>query len=87
MMAGRDIVASGAFDPAGSALQGYANLIVHSNATDVSLVSAGRDILYSNFDIAGPGTLEVSAGRSIFRKTGVVPVDRSNRGRRHTTRR
>jgi hypothetical protein len=68
MMAGRDIVASGAFDPAGSALQGYANLIVHSNATDVSLVSAGRDILYSNFDIAGPGTLEVSAGRSIFQE-------------------
>jgi len=57
MQAGRDIVSSGTQDDA--------NLIVHSNETDVSIISAGRDILYSNFDIAGPGTLEVSAGRHI----------------------
>jgi hypothetical protein len=29
-------------------------------------VSAGRDILYSNFEVAGPGLLEVSAGRNIL---------------------
>ncbi|XHR27958.1 MAG: filamentous hemagglutinin family protein [Chthoniobacteraceae bacterium] len=57
MQAGRDIVSSGSADDA--------NLIVHSNETDVSIISAGRDILYSNFDIAGPGTLEISAGRNI----------------------
>jgi hypothetical protein len=29
-------------------------------------VSAGRDILYSNFEVAGPGLLDVSAGRNIL---------------------
>lgn len=41
------------------------NLIVHSHATDVSIISAGRDILFSTFEIAGPGTLELTAGRDI----------------------
>ncbi|NLS28480.1 hypothetical protein S2M10_34900 [Sphingomonas sp. S2M10] len=71
MIAGRDIVSSGSFADAGtsSLTDGeHRNLIVHSNATDVSLISAGRDILYSNFDVAGPGTLEVSAGRNIFQE-------------------
>ncbi|SEH32920.1 filamentous haemagglutinin family protein [Magnetospirillum fulvum] len=66
MMAGRDIVASGMPAARASAVLGYTNLIVHSNETDVSVVSAGRDILYTNFNIAGPGTLEVSAGRNIL---------------------
>src|SRR3546814_6155227 len=39
MTAGRDIVASGTV--------GASNLIVHSNDTDVSVISAGRDIIYS----------------------------------------
>ncbi|MBV8276067.1 MAG: filamentous hemagglutinin family protein [Verrucomicrobia bacterium] len=33
--------------------------------TDVSVISAGRDILFANVDIYGPGNLEVSAGRNI----------------------
>src|SRR3546814_24985 len=60
MTAGRDIVANGTV--------GASNLIVHSNDTDVSVISAGRDIIYSNFDIAGPGTLEVTAGRNILQE-------------------
>ncbi len=60
MQAGRDIVASGR--PGAN----LGNLIVHSNETDLSIVSAGRDIIYANFDIAGPGMLEVSAGRNIL---------------------
>ncbi|WP_447774140.1 filamentous haemagglutinin family protein [Variovorax boronicumulans] len=42
------------------------NLFVHNDPTDVSIVQAGRDILYSSFDVAGPGTLEISAGRNIL---------------------
>jgi len=72
MMAGRDIVSSGT--PIGQDEQtsypiGYAsadNLFVNRTAADVSLVSAGRDILYSSFSVAGPGTLQVSAGRNIL---------------------
>lgn len=42
------------------------NLIVHNNPDDVSVVSAGRDIRYSTFYVAGPGTLEVTAGRDLY---------------------
>ncbi|SAI46082.1 Heme:hemopexin utilization protein A [Bordetella ansorpii] len=42
------------------------NLIVHSREDDVSLVSAGRDILLSTFEVAGPGQLEVVAGRNVY---------------------
>lgn len=84
--AGRDIVNSGMvpgsqrnapFELNGAKLRG--NLIVHDNPTDVSIVSAGRDILYANFDVAGPGTLEVSAGRNLLQAdrggiTSIGPV-------------
>ncbi|WP_245258240.1 filamentous haemagglutinin family protein [Rhodopseudomonas palustris] len=69
--AGRDIVAAGLAPGVtvyGTALYGYSdgNLIVHSDADDVSIFSAGRDILYANIDIAGPGALEISAGRNLY---------------------
>ncbi|WLH33342.1 filamentous hemagglutinin family protein [Pseudomonas sp. FP2196] len=78
MVAGRDIVASGTnlgqptFAPTGGMgrnneqIQSTGNLFVHSRPSDVSRVSAGRDILYSSFDIAGPGVLDVNAGRNIL---------------------
>ncbi|WMD18154.1 filamentous hemagglutinin family protein [Achromobacter seleniivolatilans] len=72
MMAGRDIVGSGSPLGIKNGLSGpyphdYSNnYFVHGDATDVSVVQAGRDILYSNFTVAGPGTLEVSAGRNIL---------------------
>lgn len=71
IMAGRDIVNSG--DIAGTLLTQFetgptstGNLFVHDDPTDISVVSAGRDILYSTFNVAGPGTLEISAGRNIL---------------------
>ncbi|MFL6534788.1 MAG: filamentous hemagglutinin family protein, partial [Pseudomonas sp.] len=71
IMAGRDIVNSG--DIAGTSLTQFetgptstGNLFVHDDPTDISIVSAGRDILYSTFNVAGPGTLEISAGRNIL---------------------
>jgi hypothetical protein len=69
MMAGRDIVSSGANpNDNGEIYPGVlttGNLFVHNNATDISIVSAGRDIIYSSFNIAGPGALEITAGRNI----------------------
>ncbi len=68
MMAGRDIVSSGrTFGTDGFAVAAPSdNLFIHQNTNDISIVSAGRDILYSNFQVAGPGLLEVSAGRNIL---------------------
>ncbi|MGE1091576.1 filamentous haemagglutinin family protein [Pseudomonas zeae] len=78
MMAGRDIVASGTNlgqptispkDGVGTTkdtIYSTGNLFVHNDPRDVSRVSAGRDILYSSFDVAGPGTLEINAGRNIL---------------------
>ncbi|CUJ70039.1 Heme:hemopexin utilization protein A [Achromobacter kerstersii] len=81
MMAGRDIVASGTapgvstdvpstnglfFGASGASATSTGNLFLHRDALDVSRVSAGRDILYSSFQVAGPGVLEVSAGRHVL---------------------
>jgi filamentous hemagglutinin family protein len=78
MVAGRDIVASGTDlgqptrvqpDEMGVGRENITstgNLFVHNDPRDMSRVSAGRDILYSSFDIAGPGTLDVNAGRNIL---------------------
>ena len=72
MLAGRDIVSSGT--RLSGAIGGdtdtglytfTGNLFVHTAPTDISVVSAGRDILYSSFNVAGPGTLELTAGRTI----------------------
>lgn len=78
MIAGRDIVASGTtlgqptavpsseISNGKDGISSTGNLFVHNDPRDVSRVSAGRDILYSNFDIAGPGTLDINAGRNIL---------------------
>ncbi|MBT2372647.1 filamentous hemagglutinin family protein [Pseudomonas fluorescens] len=69
MKAGRDIVSSGSrFDLVSSPenAQSKGNLFIHYNPNDISIVSAGRDILYSNFQVAGPGGLEVTAGGNIL---------------------
>lgn len=71
LMAGRDIVNSGQMVglPGPRNIEGTAqttgNLFVHDAPTDVSVVSAGRDILFSSFNVAGPGTLEITAGRQL----------------------
>ncbi|QAX84866.1 hemagglutinin [Pseudomonas sp. DTU12.3] len=91
MLAGRDLVASGTYlgQPTavpnevlsynGDEIRSTGNLFIHNRPNDVSRVAAGRDILYSSFDIAGPGVLDVSAGRNILMKdrasiTSIGPV-------------
>lgn len=71
MLAGRDIVSSGrAFGDDMMFGRSSNNLFMHDATQDISIVAAGRDILYSSFQVAGPGLLEVSAGRNIL-LTGV----------------
>jgi filamentous hemagglutinin family protein len=53
ILAGSDIVNSG-------------GLIVQDAPTDVSMIAAAGSIIYTNFSIAGPGTLEVSAGKQVY---------------------
>ncbi|MFS2053730.1 filamentous hemagglutinin family protein, partial [Variovorax sp. CT11-76] len=61
LRAGRDILASG--------------FVSHNAPTDVSVLQAGRDILNTRIDLAGPGLLEVTAGRSIQQG---LPADNSS---------
>jgi hypothetical protein len=46
------------------------NLLLNNLASDVSLVQAGGNIDYANFAVAGPGTLEVTAGGDIYQGPG-----------------
>lgn len=49
-----------------SSLKVTRDLILNINPGDVSTITAGRDIFYANVAIAGPGTLEVIAGRNLY---------------------
>jgi len=42
------------------------SLILNNSPSDVSVISAGNEILYANVDIAGPGNLELSAGGNVY---------------------
>jgi filamentous hemagglutinin family protein len=42
------------------------NFILNANPSDVSVVQAGQDILFSSFQIGGPGVLDVEAGRNFY---------------------
>jgi hypothetical protein len=53
LRAGRDVFYTG-------------GVILNTHESDVSMVYAGRDIIYANYQIAGPGTLLLSAGRNIY---------------------
>ena len=56
IFAGRDIVNSGSI--------ASPDVFLNLSGNDISSVTAGRDILQSSFDIAGPGALVVQAGRN-----------------------
>ncbi|AZG14834.1 filamentous haemagglutinin family protein [Cupriavidus pauculus] len=92
VQAGRDVVGAGTRpgQVAGSGLPGSAytgNLFVHAAPHDISVVSAGRDIVQSSFNVAGPGLLEVRAGRNLYQADkgsieslgAIVNVDPANR--------
>jgi hypothetical protein len=75
IMAGRDIIYAGT---PGEVSLGTSNgfpfgatygFILNIDKNDVSVVSAGRDISYSSFQVAGPGVLDVEAGRNYYAPT------------------
>ncbi|MDE1172641.1 MAG: filamentous hemagglutinin family protein, partial [Parvibaculaceae bacterium] len=51
---------------AGGDIVGLSGLILQDDPADVSTVSAGGSIIYANVDVAGPGTLELTAGKNIY---------------------
>ena len=61
--AGRDIVNFGNELLYGNLLS---SAIFNMRQTDVSLLSAGRDIFYPQVRIAGPGSLDMIAGRNLY---------------------
>ncbi|WPG35654.1 filamentous haemagglutinin family protein [Variovorax sp. EBFNA2] len=61
---------------AGRDIVGTEALIVNNDPRDVSLIEAGRDILYANVQVAGPGALEISAGRHITQDDRASVVSR-----------
>lgn len=64
--AGRDIVNFGRVGYSDQYNKVFPGLIVGADPTDVSIVAAGRNILYLNVQIAGPGSLDVSAGGTVY---------------------
>ncbi|HEX7853759.1 MAG TPA: filamentous hemagglutinin family protein [Sphingobium sp.] len=80
--AGRDIINLGTVPAIGCGLTGpldcrasaqifggafrTAGLVVHNDPRDITLISAGRDIIYGNMSVAGPGNLIVEAGRNVY---------------------
>ncbi len=56
--AGRDIIAVGS--------SSTPSVFLNIGTDDVTSVTASRDILESSFDIAGPGTLVLQAGRNLY---------------------
>ena len=56
VIAGRDIVGTGP----------NASVFLNAGPNDISLVQAGRDIFYQSVTIAGPGLLQVQAGRNLY---------------------
>ncbi len=51
---------------------GSQGLILNNSRQDVSVISAGSDILYANVDVAGPGDLEVSAGHNLYQNQAIL---------------
>ncbi|MGY3608185.1 MULTISPECIES: filamentous haemagglutinin family protein [unclassified Bradyrhizobium] len=56
VIAGRDIVGTGTTP----------SVFLNTSENDISLVLAGRDIIYQSVTIAGPGLLQVQAGRNLY---------------------
>ena len=51
---------------AGRDVVGLAALALDNNASDISTIQAGRDVVYATEQVAGPGELQVEAGRNVY---------------------
>ena len=51
---------------AGRDVVGLKALALNNNAGDISTIQAGRDVVYATEQVAGPGELQVQAGRNVY---------------------
>ncbi|VFR32203.1 Filamentous haemagglutinin family outer membrane protein associated with VreARI signalling system [plant metagenome] len=58
---------------AGRDILGFEGMALHNNASDVSLIQAGRDIVHADFKVAGPGVVVLQAARQ-FRQDDAASV-------------
>jgi hypothetical protein len=75
IVAGNDVVSTGGVtslqgstSTTGTTSQpgGGPDLFLDNAATDTSLIEAGRDVIYANADVAGPGQLLIRAGGNVY---------------------
>jgi hypothetical protein len=70
--AGRDIVGlgtsplTGSVSETGTAANFTGSVVFNDQASDISTLVAGRDVIYANESVAGPGLLLVQAGRNVY---------------------
>lgn len=62
----RYLVAEAVQIRAGRDIVRFDGVIMNANETDVSIIEAGRDVMFANVRVAGPGTLEVNTGRNLY---------------------
>ena len=67
---------------AGRDIAGLGGVFLHNGPSDVSLLHAGRDIWYADVKVAGPGLLDVVAGRNLVQedRASIVSVGPALRG-------
>jgi hypothetical protein len=73
MIAGGDIVSTGqpTFSSAGTqnfVFQGP-DVFINTSPTDISLIQAGKDVIWAKVDVLGPGLLEVAAGGNVYQNS------------------
>jgi hypothetical protein len=71
-----DIAATAVQVRAGRDVVGFTGIVLNNNSSDISTIQAGRDVIYANEQIAGPGLLQVEAGRNVYQgDRGVLTSD------------
>ncbi|MDE1174739.1 MAG: filamentous hemagglutinin family protein [Parvibaculaceae bacterium] len=51
---------------AGGDIVNVSGLVLQNDPSTISTIAAGGSIIYANVDVAGPGTLEMTAGKNIY---------------------
>ncbi|WP_050470443.1 filamentous haemagglutinin family protein [Herbaspirillum chlorophenolicum] len=51
---------------AGGDIVNFNGVVLQDSVNDISTIAAGGNIIYASLQMAGPGTLEVSAGKNIY---------------------
>jgi filamentous hemagglutinin family protein len=55
---------------AGGDIVNTVDLILNDDPTDITMIAASGNVIFANVRVAGPGTLEVTAGKSLYQAAG-----------------